>query len=163
MTGQVWPRVSQHDTHLPGAFGQVRLATCLATKKVYAVKVADVRARTTDPNHTPISTKRRNTIQREIEMWTLASQAEVSEITKLVEPRSRGFEHCFHGFFRTEGQLTDIAGSCWFCGAEVEERQRIRVTQFWSGWIVRNAFIQAASTTWCAKPAPRISCSTCCT
>mmetsp|Transcript_46497 Transcript_46497/g.101164 ORF Transcript_46497/g.101164 Transcript_46497/m.101164 type:complete len:413 (+) Transcript_46497:47-1285(+) len=68
-----------------GAFGQVRLATSLATKKVYAVKVADVRARTTDPNHTPISTKRRNTIQREIAMWTLASQAAVPEITKLVD------------------------------------------------------------------------------
>ena len=84
----LWPRVSQHDGLISrqGAFGQVRLATSLATKKVYAVKVADVRARTTDPNHTPISTKRRNTIQREIAMWTLASQAAVPEITKLVEP-----------------------------------------------------------------------------
>eukprot|EP00438_Fugacium_kawagutii_P016508 Skav225448 [mRNA] locus=scaffold3785:1759:3420:- [translate_table: standard] len=87
------PRCAKQYQVLSRAFGQVRLATNLSTKRVFAVKVADVRAHTTDPNTTPISTKRRNTIQREIEMWTLASAAEVPEITQLVEAWRNPDEH----------------------------------------------------------------------
>lgn len=76
-----------------GAFGQVRIATDLKSGQSYAVKVADVRAKSMDPDQTPISTKRQKSIEREIEMWTLASEAEDPHITRLFE--------CFYssGFF----------------------------------------------------------------
>ena len=68
---------------LSGAFGQVRIATDLKSGQSYAVKVADVRAKSMDPDRTPISTKRQKSIEREIEMWTLASEAEDPHITRL--------------------------------------------------------------------------------
>lgn len=67
----------------PGAFGQVRIATDLKSEQSYAVKVADVRAKSVDPDQTPISTKRLKSIEREIEMWTLASEAGDPHITRL--------------------------------------------------------------------------------
>lgn len=67
----------------PGAFGQVRIATDLKSGQSYAVKVADVRAKSADPDQTPISSKRQKSIEREIEMWTLASGGVDPHITRL--------------------------------------------------------------------------------
>ncbi|CAK9049379.1 unnamed protein product [Durusdinium trenchii] len=67
-----------------GAFGQVRLTTDLQTKQSFAVKIADVRARQ-DGGKVVVNPKRKAAIEREIEMWQLASSSGLPEITQLIE------------------------------------------------------------------------------
>mmetsp|Transcript_50376 Transcript_50376/g.117530 ORF Transcript_50376/g.117530 Transcript_50376/m.117530 type:complete len:424 (+) Transcript_50376:71-1342(+) len=65
-----------------GAFGQVRVANEIATKKEFAVKIADVRVQ--DPQSgLSVSKRRRKNLEREIRMWRLASADKVPEITCL--------------------------------------------------------------------------------
>lgn len=65
-----------------GAFGQVRLATEIATKKEFAVKVTDARVQETR-NVVAVSKRRRRNLEREIAMWRIASAAKVSQVTCL--------------------------------------------------------------------------------
>ena len=80
------------------------------------------------------------------------------------------------GDLRSHAEWRNDSWHRCFC-VEVEEEQIIRVISLQLTFhffhlafihkvdhqIVRTAFIQAAFTTWCAKPAAKISCSTCCT
>ncbi|CAE7537502.1 CAMK2D, partial [Symbiodinium natans] len=65
-----------------GAFGQVRLATEITTKKEFAVKVADVRTQESR-NVVGVSKRRKRNIEREIYMWRLASEAKITQVTSL--------------------------------------------------------------------------------
>lgn len=63
-----------------GAFGQVRLAQHTATKAFFAVKIADARE-DVEGNKLVISARRKSVVEREIQMWTLASASENPQIT----------------------------------------------------------------------------------
>ena len=67
-----------------GAFGQVRLAQHSGTKGSYAVKIADVRE-DVEGNKLVISGRRKAVVEREVQMWLLASASENPQITLLKE------------------------------------------------------------------------------
>eukprot|EP00440_Ansanella_granifera_P050593 gb/GFBE01054838.1/.p1 GENE.gb/GFBE01054838.1/~~gb/GFBE01054838.1/.p1 ORF type:complete len:456 (+),score=101.66 gb/GFBE01054838.1/:1-1368(+) len=70
-----------------GAFGQVRLAIEKGTKEEFAVKVADCRVRTNggEVGSGALSSHRMKSIEREISMWTLASESGFEHINLIVE------------------------------------------------------------------------------
>lgn len=76
-----------------GAFGQVRLATHINTKAVFAVKIADVRERAVNGKAAVVvSSRRQGSVEREIRAWQMASTGSIPEITHLLEPfYSSGF------------------------------------------------------------------------
>ncbi|CAE7380421.1 CAMK2D [Symbiodinium pilosum] len=65
-----------------GAFGQVRLATEISTKKEFAVKVADVRTQESG-SVVAVSKRRKRNLEREIRMWRIAGAAKLPQVTLL--------------------------------------------------------------------------------